>query len=258
MRILIRIFVTIVLPLLVAAGALGNIAYFRLGYLMRESWPPAVTATISAAAFAIVVLAFVAALSLRARWRGHAVAGVLLLVVVLAISFAPWVTDTVVTGKQVAEQQAAGADAEMQFQGDLLDRSGDVDDRIDAKKPFTAAEALDLLGFAADADLSWESLPDHTPEAFALVEQAIAGGILDPNALTTTTPTADSPAETITVAFYEQRIRPVSPRMIKKHDWDVLELLAAHGADLSGEGGAAVRADLSRKITISGRFISLQ
>jgi hypothetical protein len=258
MRLFFRLFFTIILPLIVAAGALGNVFYFRLSNLMREAWPPPVTNTVYAASFAILVLAFVAALLLRARWRGHAIVGGLALLVVLAVSFAPWVVDTMVTSRQIAQQQAAGADAEMQFQGDLLDRSGDVDDRIDARKPFTADEALDLLGFAADADLSWESLPDHTPEAFALIEQAIAGGILDPNQLTTTTPTADSPAETITVAFYDRRIRPVSPRLIKKHDWDVLQILVAHGADLSGEGGAAVQADLAKKITISGRFLSLQ
>ena len=253
-----RILLSLVLPLVLALLGLANIVAFRLQNLMREAWPTPVTFAIYAAALAEIVLAAIAAAVLRARWRGHTLTGVLILIVAFAASFAPWVTDIVVTGQQIAEKQAAGADAEMQFQGDLLDRSGDVDDRIDAKKPYTATEALDLLGFAADADLTWESLPDHTPEAFSLVEQAIAGGILDPNALTTTTPTADSPAETITVAFYEQRIRQVSPRLIKKHDWDVLALLVAHGADLSGEGGAAVRADLSRKITISGRFISLQ
>jgi len=247
----------IVLPVLVAAVGLANIADYWLQNLLREDWPAEVRTAFQVATVAVIVLAAIAVWLGRARWRGHAVLAGVVMVLAIAVSFAPRGTDFVVGAQRTVERQAAGADAEMQFQSDYLDRSDDVDDRIDAKKPYTADEALDFLDFAAHSDLSWESLPDHTPEAFALVEHAIEAGILDPNAVTQTTPTPDSPVETLTVAFYEKRIRPFAPRLIEKHNWDVLEILVAHGADLSGEGGAAVSADLAKRVTVVGRFVEL-
>ena len=247
----------IVIAALVAALGLANLADYWLQNLVREDWPAEVRNAFPLAAAAIIGLAVIAIFLARARWRGHAVLAGFVLVLAIAASFAPRAADFMVGARQTAERQATGADAEMQFQSDYLDRSDDVDDRIAAKKPYSAAEALDFLDFAAHADLSWESLPDHTPEAFALVENAIEGGILDPNAITQTAPTPDSPVETLTVAFYEKRIRPFAPRQIEKHNWDVLQILVSHGADLTGEGGAAVSADLAKRVTVVGRFVEL-
>jgi len=248
-----RILIHVVLPLVVAVTSLANIVVFRLDNLLRPSWPTITTASIYAAAGVIVLFAILAVLRHR-RWTL-----ITALVVIVAAGFAPRVVDFFAVSEQEAQDQAEGADVEMEFQSAYLDRSDDVDQRIATKTPYTADETLDFLEFAADADLSYRSLPNHTPEAFALVEQAIAGGILDPNALTTTTPTADSPAVTVTLAFYDKRIRPVSPRAIAKHDWDVLQILVAHGADVSSPDAAGLRADLAKTVALGpGRILELK
>jgi hypothetical protein len=254
-----RVVVYFLLPFVVAAAGVINLIFFWLNNLMRPAWPALVSAAFYGAVVAILVFCGVA---FSAASRTRTVRRVLLamsLIIIAAASFVPQGVDFIVKGQQQAEEQAAGADAEMQFQSDYLDRSDEVDDRIANRKPFTAEEALAFLDFAAHADLSWRSLPDHTPEAFSLVEQAIAGGILDPNLVTTTTPTADSPAVTLTVAFYDKRIRPSSPRTIEKHAWDVLQILIAKGADVSGPDATQLRADLAKTVVLGeGRYISLK
>lgn len=243
----------VALPLVLALLSFGNMIAFRMQNLLKPSWPDITTYGFYAGSAAIVILTVVAIL-LRRWWIL-----VPALVLIVAAGFLPRAADFYAQSQQQAADQAAGADAEMQFQSDYLDRSDDVDDRIANKKPFTADEALAFLDFASHADLSWRSLPDHTPEAFTLVEQAIAGGILDPNMVTTTTPTADSPAVTLTVAFYDKRIRPSSPNTIEKHAWDVLQILIAKGADVSGPDATQLRADLAKTVVLGeGRYLSLK
>jgi hypothetical protein len=247
-----RALVYILLPLIAAAGSIANLVAFRLENLMDPGLSDLTTAVWYAAFAAIVVLA------LLAMFRRNVWLLVLSLIMIIAAGFAPRIVDVYEETTKAAVEQAEGADVEMEFQSAYLDRSDDVEARITAKNPYTAAEALEFLEFAADADLSWRSLPDHTPEIFALVEQAIDGGILDPNALMPT-PTADSPAVTVTLAFYDKRIKPASPHTIKKHDWDVLQILVAKGADVSMADAASLRADLARTVVLGeGRFIELQ
>jgi hypothetical protein len=240
------------LPLIVAVLSGANMIVFRLDNLLKPSWP-AITMYGFYAGIAAVVVFAAMAIFIRRWWIL-----VPALVLVAVAGFLPRAADFYAQSQQQAAEQVAGADAEMQFQSDYLDRSDDVDDRIGSKKPYTAEEALAFLDFAADADLSWRSLPDHTPELFTLVEQAIAGGILDPNALVTP-PTADSPAVTVTLAFYDKRIRPSSPGTIEKHAWDVLQILIAKGADVSSPDATQLRADLAKTVVLgTGRYISLQ
>ena len=158
-----------------------------------------------------------------------------------------------------AEAQKEGAEAEMEFQMALLDWSDDVAARIAERRPMTAEEGLAFLEFAAGADLSWRSLPDHSKEAFALVSDALDAGILDPDALTTRAPVADSPAITLALLFYEKHIAPGSPRSIAKADWQLLQMLMLKNPDLSAEDAAPLRADLGRTPVIGdGRFIHLE
>ena len=242
----------VALPLIFAALSIANMIMFRLNNLLKPSWPDITMYGFYAGIAGVIV--FTAAELLMRRWWILVPA----LVLVVVAGFLPRVADFYAQSQQQAAEQVAGADAEMQFQSDYLDRSDDVDDRIANKKPYTADEALAFLDFAADADLSWRSLPDHTPEAFTLVEQAIAGGILDPNGLVTP-PTADAPAVTVTLAFYDKRIRPSSPSTIEKHAWDVLQILIAKGADVSSPDATQLRADLAKTVVLgTGRYISLQ
>ena len=254
-----RIVFYIVVPLLLAVASLGNLFALQLETMMLPSWSSTLRLTWYGSAALVVVLAILAALTMSiTRALVRRVAFALLLILVAAAGFIPRAVRVEEQMSATATQQASDADLEMQFQGDLLDRTDDVQNHIDQKSAFAPADALALLEFAAGADLSWRSLPDHTPEAFALVEQAIDGGVLDPNALVPG-PTADVPPVTLTVAFYDKFIRPGSPRAIKKHDWDVLQILVAKGADLTAPAAAEVRADLARTVVPGeGRFLSLQ
>lgn len=254
-----RVIVYVVVPLLVALASLANIVSFRLENLLRPVWTDTVTLAFAVGAVLVIAFAVLAALSARlSRPVARRLAFVIALLLAIAAGFIPRVVDMREQMTAKAETQASDADLEMQFQSDLLDRSGDVQDRIDARNPYAPADALAFLEFAASADFSWRSLPDHTPEAFALLEQAIDGKVIDPNALVPG-PTADVPPVTLTVAFYDKWIRPGSPQAIRKHDWDVLQILVAKGADLSSPAAAPVRADLARTVILgAGRFLSLK
>jgi hypothetical protein len=254
-----RVLLYVVVPLLLALASLGNLFALQLETMMQPSWSPTLRLAWNGSAVLVVVLAILAALTMRvARPLVRRLAFFLLLILIIAAGFIPRAVRMHEQMAAAAEQQASAADAEMQFQSDLLDKTDEVQDHIDQKTPLPPADALAFLEFASGADLSWKSLPDHTPEAFALVEQAIDGGAVDPNALVPG-PAADVPPVTLTVAFYDKFIRPGSPRAIRKHDWDVLQILVAKGADLSSPAAAQLRADLARTVVLGeGRFISLQ
>jgi hypothetical protein len=244
----------ILLPLAAAAGSIFNLIHFKLSNLLDPS-PDAMVNAVWWVALALIVGAAVVPIALRRNvWLL-----LLALVLIAGVGFAPRFAQIYVDDQKAAAELTEGAAVELEFQTAYLEQSDDLAARIEAKTPYTGEEALTLLEFAADADLSWRSLPDHTPEAFALIDDAIAGGILDPNALMTMARAADSPAVTVTLAFYEKRIRPTSPRTIEAHDWDVLQKLVAAGADTSMADASSLRADLARQVVRGpGRFIELR
>lgn len=247
-----RLLAFVVLPLLAAAASVYNVVDLRLSHLMDPRLSDFVGAVLYAALAVVAVFTLIAIF-----WRRVWIL-IPCLIIVLAAGFAPRFVQNSEENARTAVEQAEGADAEMEFQSASLEWTEDVEARIAAKNPYTAEEAMAFLEFAADADLSWRSLPDHTPQVFELVERAIAGGIVDPNGLMPT-PTADAPAVTLTLAFYDKRIKPASPRTIKRHDWDVLQILVEGGADLSMADAASLRADLARTVVLGeGRFIELR
>jgi hypothetical protein len=252
-----RILLAVILPLIVAGASLWNVVEFRLSNLLRPAWPEAVTLSLYGAVALIVVFLLLALTAARRGARLGWLRVVVAIVVMAAAGFLPRAVDLRVADVQRTKSQEEGADFEMEFQSDYLDRSDDLEARIAAKKKYGAEEALDLIHFAVESDLSYRSLPDHTPEAFDLVRQALDAGMLDPNALATP-PVADSPPRTVTLAFYEAEILPNSPHTIERHDWDMLQLLIAHGADTSGPGAARLRKDLAlTPSATTGRYISL-
>ena len=71
--------------------------------------------------------------------------------------------------------------------------------------------------------------------------------------------TAGDPPATVTLAFYDKRIRPAEPGHIARHDWELLQLLVSRGADVSAPEAAPLRAALARKaVPVDGLFIALQ
>jgi hypothetical protein len=250
-----RVLLYVVIPLVAAAASALNLVRFWLDNLMRPSWP-ALLSLVWWSAFVVIVAALI--LAVRSMEHGRRAFLAIALVVIVAAGFAPRIVELVLSGQQQARDQAEGADIEMEFQSAYLDRSEDVQSRIAAHRTYTAEEALDLLDFAATSDLSWHSLPDHTAETFALVKDALAADVLDPNALATPA-TADSPAVTLTLLYWEKNVRPGSPGAIEKHAWDLLQMLVAAGADLSSPDAAPLRADLAKTVVPGeGRFVRLE
>jgi hypothetical protein len=251
-----RVLLFIVLPLVAAAASILNIVSFWLGQLMRPSWPAEI---VWSWRIALVVIVAGTIVAMRGMTKGRILPLVIWLAVIVGAGFAPQLVDLVLAEQRQAEEQAAGAAAEMELQASLLDMSDDIEARIAANDAMSAEEGMTLLDFAASADLSWRSLPDHTREAFALVQQALDAKILDPNALTTSAPTADAPAVTLTLLYWEKRIRAGSPSRIEKHPWELLQMLVAAGADLSSPDAAPLNADLAKAaVDIGGRFIRLE
>lgn len=249
-----RIVPYLLLPLIAAAVALFALVYFALENLMRPAWPQATTIAWYAA-FVVIVAGVMLAMRQIETGRRWVLAGALALI--LAAGFLPQVVDVFAVQEQIAEDQAAGADIEMTFQSQLMDWRDAVAEHTDAGTAWTAEEAMPFLDFAASSDLSWHSLPDHTPEAYALVNEALAASVLDPDALVTP-PVPDSPPATLTLAWYDARIRPGSPNRIERRPWEVLQLLVAGGADLASDDAAELRADLAKTVVpVGDRFLSL-
>lgn len=247
-----RVVLTVLVTLAVAAASLWNLVSFRLENLADPAWPKATTLAWYGA-FAVVLATAAMALWSR-RWWSLVPA----LALVLAAGFLPRAADMLAVQEEEAVEQAEGADAEMQFQAVLLARMDDIEARREARNPWTAEEAYMFLEFVTAADLSWRDLPDHTPEAMALLRDALAAGVLDPNALTTAAPVADSPAVTLTLRWYDREIRPGSPDAIPRYAWAVLMALVQGGADIASDAAGDLRADLSKTAVESGRFVSLR
>jgi hypothetical protein len=249
-----RILPYVILPLVAAAASLINLIAFALDQIMRPYWPQATTVAWYAA-FAVIVAGVV--LAMRQMEAGRRLVLAVALVLVVAAGFLPRVADFFAVQEEIAEDQAEGADIEMDFQASLMEWRDAVATAAGSRTPWTAEEAMHFLDFAASSDLTWHSLPDHTPEAFALVNEALAAKVLDPNALITP-PVADSAPATLTLAWYEARIRPGAPNRIERGPWEVLQLLVAGGADLAADDAAPLREDLAKTVVPGeGRFISL-
>lgn len=252
----VRFVLYLAVPLVAAVASIANIVFFWLENLMDPAMPPLVHQS-AWAAVAVIVLAFVAAAwAMRGR---RAWVPVLAVVVMVVAGFVPRGVDMVLADQRQAAAQKDGAEAEMEFQMAFLEASDDVAERIDGKRAMSAEEGLALLEFAADSDLSWRSLPDHSREAFALVQQALDAGILDPDALTTGAPVADSGAITLILMFYEARIRPGAPSSIDKQAWQLLQMLLLKDPDLSAPDAEELRAVLEKTPVIGeGRFVRLE
>ena len=247
-----RVTFYLVVPAVVGAASIVNALAFGLSRMLSGEGAFFVDLA-TAAAIAVVLLSF--AFAIRGMRRGRWVRLIFALLVILAAGFSPRVVDAYVADLKAQAEQAAGADMETAFGVDLLARSDDLTKRIADKRPYTGDEALALVGFAADADLTAYGLFDHTPDTFDLVTRAIEAGILDPNVPV-------GPPDSVTplaVAFFDKRIQPAAPGQIDRHDWEMLQLLVSKGADTSVPAAAGLRAALARTaVPVGERFIALQ
>ena len=277
-----RIVPYVVVPLVAAAASLLNLVHFGLVNMFRPAWPLAVTLAWYAAFVLIVAGVVVAFREVEKGRRGVLIAA---LAVVLAAGFLPRVMmllaapplETVAV-EPAAEPEVAdapdpesGPDAEPDAgaQPDVAtpalpsvfppsDWAADIAARAESNQPYDAEQGLAFLDHAAGLDLDNAAIDAHTAETFPLVEEALAANVLDPDALTTGAAVADSAAATLTVLWYDRRIRPGSPTAIDRNAWALLQMLVASGADIAGDDAAELRADLAKIVEPGeGRFIAL-
>lgn len=270
-----RIVPYVVVPLVAAAASLINLVHFGLVNMFRPAWPPPTTLAWYAAFVIIVVGVVIAFREVERGRRGVLIAA---LAVILAAGFLPRIVDPLVTPpmetvavEPPAAEPAPAAEPETAPEAEPTpvppalpsifppsDWGTDIAARAESSRPYDAEQGLEFLDHAAGQDLDNASIDAHTAETFPLVEQALAANVLDPDALTTGAAVADSAAATLTVLWYDRRIRPGSPTAIDRNAWALLEMLVASGADIAGDDAAELRADLAKIVEPGeGRFIAL-
>jgi hypothetical protein len=257
----------VLLTLAVAAASLWNLVSFRLEHLLGPSWPE-LTLGAWYAAFAVILVAAAAAMWSKRWWT--LLPG---LAVVLAAGFLPRFADDY-AGSEAAMGQGAAPAAQEQEAASLpppepAEETGpprpapaglaayaeEIAARREARDPWNAEEAYAFLERVAADDTETGGV---TPEPAALVREALAAEVLNPDALTTAAPVADSPAVSLTVLWYDNEIRPGAPDAVPRRAWEVLLALVAGGADIASDAAGDLRADLSKSVIDNGGpFIGL-
>ncbi len=254
-----RTVILIIAQVIVAAAAAANIALYKLAHLLA----PAQGATDAAAFAALAVVGFATVLMVFAA-RGSARPPVLasLFIVTTLAGFAPQVTGSIQEQRAHARRDAENRQIEETFLRDFDRWKADVAARIAQRRPFDPDRALDLVEFVNSADLSYRSLRDHSDVAIPLLKSALEEKIVDPNARVRGRHANDEGEEPLFVYFYRDRIAvPKKYNSIRLREWDLLQLLVAHGADLNDPAARAVKEDLAKNVVRDppdGRFLRLE
>jgi hypothetical protein len=176
------------------------------------------------------------------------------LAVMLIAGIGPFVADRQLTKIEVANRQAAAAaerqalEAKYQSQFDAYRK--DVAERVAAKTPFTPREAQTLLDFVQGSDLGSRSLPDHSPDTFALLKQAIDGNVFDPNARVKGPRAIDVAEEPLFVGYYKFYLQSgltMPQKRVRERDWKLFQILIAGGADLDDPAAAVLKDNVKRE-----------
>jgi len=251
-----RVAIVLAIQLPAAAASILILLHFQLANLLEPS-QEATDFAARAALGAITLLTISAPLTgaKGARWLAAVVAATLI------VGFAPTIVDAVTRHATSVARQAEDRRVKAEFLSDLAARKQDVAARISAGRPYTPEEAFDFIWFLSQADLSYRGLPDYSGDAFALLQQALEGKIVDPNGRVQRGPWKTLSGAPLFLYFYEGRIRPaVRVNAIDVEDWKVLELLVVNGADLTIAEAVPLKQDLQKTPVRdeSGRFMRLQ
>jgi hypothetical protein len=243
--------------LVLAASALSgaSVVWFWLDGLMKVR-PEATRLALTYAPVAILLLAVIA---LILAWQARRQALVIgLCVLILLAGVTPRLVDF--TAESLADRQAQSEDDSVvaDFETDFAARTKDVAARSASREIYRPLAMLDLVDFAGTADLSYRSLPDHTAEAVALLKQALAAGLVDPNVRLDDPPVAKYAGAPLYLYVYDRDVKPLRARLIKARDWDLLQLLITNGADLTVPEAAELRADLAKTVVREGDWVRLE
>src|SRR5262249_42581977 len=142
-------------------------------------------------------------------------------------------------------ERREGQRIEAQFLQQLDARRKDVAARIADKRPYTPDEALDLLRFVENGDLSYRSLTDYSGETFALLETALTAKILDPNGRVESAPVARLNGQPLFLYFYNSRVKPgITVNALRTSEWKLMQILVRNGADLGLADAAELKQNL--------------
>jgi hypothetical protein len=257
------IFIPIALQALVAIASIMNVLGHLLSNLMDPRRPTSQPEIIGAVASILLLTGVCVYICRRSGWpltrRKWIWLGVISVLTALA-GFAP----QQVKIYRDAERQAAQAQENQQYEEAFLRQlrawEVKVESLVGSLDTLGGSEAFDLVKFVARSDLTYRGLADHRPEAFALLNKALVGKALDPNVLVKGVRPVDVEPRPLFLQLYVETIE-IGHRInaIDAIDWQIMQVLAANGADLSRPDAAALRADLAKNVVPTvGKFIRLQ
>ena len=240
-----RLLIVIALQLAAAGLGLTAVVLFFLGNLLQPT-RDATQIAFYVAVTAILLLT-VAAVTLAIRERAgtsYTPALAVMMVLTVLAGFLPAVVEN-----QMRERDFAARRAEdREIDGDLMNRLGarqrDVAARIADHRAFTPQEALDLVVFVDGADLRYRGLADHSPEAFALLAQALDARLIDVNGEVEPDRRRKPGAMPLFLYYYGIRVFNGEAR---PNEWKMLDMLVAHGADLTRPEAKPLIDDLARR-----------
>jgi hypothetical protein len=240
------------LALAVASVAVFCVLFLLATYVMRNV--PSSLEIAMATSVAVVLVGLVAALLVAWRgdggWRYRAA-----LAIMLIAGLAPWALDWRLSSIAAENRkiEEANKKAENQaLQAKLLAQietyKKDVAERIAAKNPYTPQQAKAFLDFVQDSDLSRLLLPDYSPQAFALLKQALDGKVFDPNARVQGPRVVDVAEEPLFVGYYKFHLQSgILLRRVREREWTLWQMLIAGGANLDDPAAAVLRDDVKRE-----------
>ena len=239
------------LALVVAALSVFCVWFLLVTYVMRST--PAIINTIMIAALVVIALGFVAALIFA--WqpgRGHAYSAALAVMLIAGIgsNVFNWIRSGIVAETQRVEDAAERKAIEAKFLSQLEVYRKELPERIAARKPFTPREAEKFLDFVQGADLSYRLMPDHSPQAFPLLKQAMDEKIFDPNARIKGPRPVDVAEEPLFVQYYKfylQSGATMPTPHVRERDWTIFQMLIAGGANLDDPTAALLRDKAKRE-----------
>lgn len=116
---------------------------------------------------------------------------------------------------------------------------------IAQKTPLSPKQQQDFVEFVNGSDLRRISMPDHSAEAYALLQQALDAKVVDPNVRVRGKARRDVTEEPLFVVYYnfyiKNGISGPGVKLVHKHEWRLFQMLIAAGANLDDPAAAPLR-----------------
>lgn len=240
------------LALAVAGVSVFCVWFLLVTYVMRSV--PSMVEAAMIVSLVIIALALCASLIVAWRpepgWRYRAALAVMPLagIAPAAVSWTLARIDDANARIEDANKKAEQQAFEAKFLSQLETYRKDVAERIAAKNPYTPPEAYELLKFVQGSNFRYRSLPDYSPQTFPLLQQALEGKILDPNARVKGPTRIDVNEEPLFVVYYNFYLKSgVGLKRVLEREWKIFQMLVAGGANLDDPAAAVLRDVVNRE-----------